>query len=110
MIVSVCILIGTALGSCLGVYLILRKLRTALATWLFLGLLWIAAVSCILLVDVNVPLEDSHYRTVGNTPAQAWAAVLAMAFRFAAIAAVALGQSQLRLVAQPSIARRTRSG
>lgn len=92
---SVAVLLVTAIAGFLAARFVFNRLRTARAVWLSIAIVWIVVVISILVVDVNIPLAESHYRP-GGAPAPVSLAILAIFLRFAAGASIAFGQSKLR--------------
>jgi hypothetical protein len=92
---SVALLLVTAITSFLATRFLLKRLRAARTVWLTIGLLWIASIAGILVLDVNVPLAASQY-TLEDAPAPVPLEILAMFLRFAALAAIVLAQPKLR--------------
>jgi MFS-type transporter involved in bile tolerance (Atg22 family) len=92
---SVAVLLGTAIAGFLATRLVLKHLRAPRAVWLFIAILWIVALGGILILDVNIPLAESHY-SFGGAPAPVAVVTLAMFLRFAGLAVIVLAQPKLR--------------
>jgi hypothetical protein len=87
---SVVALLAVAGLAFLAVYLATRVLPHSLL-WMFLAATWCAAVVAIFVVDVNIPLSESHLYSSG-APAPLWLALCATFVRFATLATIVLAR------------------
>jgi hypothetical protein len=92
--ISILVLLGVGGFSFLFMRASLARVQSRTGVWLVVGLVWSGCVAAIVLVDVNVPLSESHLRPAG-LPAPLWASVLAIFLRFAALAAVIIAGPRL---------------
>jgi hypothetical protein len=100
MAISVVMIVAVATAAFAAVWAISRRLTTVRSCYVLAGILWIAALLSMLLIDTNVPLYSSHYRP-GGEAAPAWLATLAFFVRSAAFAAIVMAASRHRNAEHP---------
>ena|SRR5688572_16921627 len=93
---SVAVLGVTAITGFLATRLVLKHLRAPRAVWLFIAVLWILSIIGLLILDVNIPLAESHFSLGGGAPVPVAVVILTMFIRFAALALIVLAQPKLR--------------
>ena len=113
MLSSLVVLVAVA-GAAFIAARLLSRVRARSVVWVGIAGLWSAAIAAIMLVDVNVPLSESHLRPSGE-PAPLWLTLAAAFARFAALASIFTARQILRRPVVESkkslqpIARKTRS-
>lgn len=93
---SIVLLLGMACAVWFVVRFLLGHLKTRFKINVFVIGWAVAALGLLWFVDVNVPLQTSHFRP-GGEPAPAWLALLAYVSRLGFVAALILAGRQSKL-------------
>ena len=88
---SIVALLAALAAAFLTVSLLARLVQAPSLRWLVAAVIWCAAIAGFVVVDVNVPLSESHFYPSG-APAPLWFALAACFARFAAFASLALAR------------------